>query len=462
MKHYDIAVIGAGSGGLVAATSAHRRGAKVALLEKNKIGGECTHSGCIPSKTLISSARAYQATKHTETLGLPKLDATRDFSFGAVMEHVDRVVQSVYAHETPQVFQDAGIDVFVHASGAQFIDSRQIRIGDESIKADFTIISTGSSPRPPKKMGGAPLDYLDNESFWQLRTMPASLVFLGGGVIAAELGQVMARFGCEVTIIDRNPRILKVVDEEVGALATRILQDDGIHIMTEMELTSCESLPTGRIKLHLERTNESEKLEAERIFVALGRIPNTVGLQLEQADVDYDERRGVITNEYLQTTADNIYACGDVTARPKFTHTASYQADVCVENILQGNHVVNDLSVLPWVIYTEPEIAHVGMSKAEARQKVPNHRIFKVDAATVDRFVTEGKTVGFLKILMDENDAVIGADGIGAHSGEWIQIITMAIKHNLSIHSITDTIFAYPTFSEVVKKAFSRYLRTRM
>jgi pyruvate/2-oxoglutarate dehydrogenase complex dihydrolipoamide dehydrogenase (E3) component len=310
-------------------------------------------------------------------------------------------------------------------------------------------------------MGSAPVDYLDNESFWQLRTMPASLVFLGGGVIAAELGQVMARFGCEVTIIDRNPRILKVVDEEVGALATRILQEEGIHIMTEAEVTSCESLPTGRIKLHLERKGESEELEAERIFAALGRIPNTAGLQLERAAVAHDDRRGVITNEYLQTTADNVYACGDITARLKFTHTASYQADVCVENILRGNHVVNDLSVLPWVIYTEPEIAHVGMRMTEARQKVPNHRIFKVDAATVDRFVTEGKTVGFLKILMDENDAVIGADGIGAHSGEWIQIITLAIKHNLPINSITDTIFAYPTFSEVVKKAFSRYLRTR-
>ena len=196
------------------------------------------------------------------------------------------------------------------------------------------------------------------------------------------------------------------------------------------------------------------------LFAALGRTPNVGGMDLELAGVAYDAN-GVKTNQYLQTTVDNIYACGDVTARMKFTHTASRQAEICIENTLEGDHTVMDVSVLPWAIFMDPEIAHVGMSEAEARRKHGGVQVFRVDA-TVDRFITESKTAGFLKVVMDENDAILGADAIGAHSGEWIQLVTMAMKNKLPITSFYDTIFIYPTFSEIVKKAFTRFLRTKM
>jgi pyruvate/2-oxoglutarate dehydrogenase complex dihydrolipoamide dehydrogenase (E3) component len=462
MKQYDIAVIGAGSAGLVAALTANRRGAKVAMIEKDKIGGDCTHTGCVPSKTILHAARVFHEMKHTESLGLPRVNTTTDFEFAKVMEHVDSVVQGIYAHEKPEIFQDMGIDVFVHRSGAKFLNNKGIQMGDEIIYAEYTIICTGSSPRMVTIEGHRREDILTTDNFWQIRERPAPIVFLGGGVIAAEIGQAMARFGCEVTIIDRHPRILKVVDEEVGDVAIQTLKEEGIHILTDSEITLCELRADGKNIIYIEQKGEETQLETEgALFAALGRVPNVGGMELEQAGVEYDAK-GIKTNEYLQTTADNIYAAGDVTTPYKFTHTASYQARVCIANILHGNHVVNDLSVLPWGIFMDPEIGHVGMSEAQAREAYDNVRVFKVGAGTVDRFITEGKTTGFMKVVMDENDNILGADAIGAEASEWIQFITVAMKNRLPITAFTDMIFAYPTFSEIVQKAFSRYLRTKI
>lgn len=458
MKQYDIAVIGAGSGGLVAALTANRRGLRVAMLEKNKIGGECTHSGCVPSKTFISSARLYHAMHRAEAHGLPRVDAHAGFEFSRVMEHVDRVVQSIYLNEQPEHFQELGIDVYVHQAGAQFLSPNEIQIGDEVIWAEHTIISTGSSPRMAPHEGG--LDALTNENFWALRELPGSIVFLGGGVISVELGQCLARFGAQVTIVERNPRIIKVADEDAGALAAEVLQKEGIRILTDTEVVNCQQVAPDKIQVTVRRGESYQELFTERVFAALGRTPNLAGLQLERAGVAYTEA-GITTNEYLQTTAANIYACGDVTTPAKFTHVASYQAEICIENILAGNHRLNDLSVVPWTIFMEPEVAHVGLTEAQAIEKYGEVNISRVNTGTVDRFITEGDTTGFLKLVMDQNDVLLGADAIGAHAGEWVQFLTYAIKQGLPIHSIAETIFAYPSFSEIVKKAVTRYLRSQ-
>ena len=458
MKEYDIAVIGAGSGGLVAALTARRRGLRVALLEKNKIGGECTHSGCVPSKTLISSARLYHAMQQADLHGLPKPASAARVDFAQVMEHVNDIVQSVYQNEQPEYFQGLGIDVYIHPSGAHFISKNEIQIGDQTIRADFTIISTGSSPRMAPHEGGEELPVLTNENFWDLRQQPRSILFLGGGVISVELGQCLARFGTQVTIIDRNSRIIKVADEEVGVLAADVLQKEGIRILTDSEVINCQQVEQNQVKVTIRQHNATQELFTDQIFVALGRTPNVAGLQLEQAGVTYTEK-GIVTNQFLQTSAPNIYACGDVTSPAKFTHVASYQAEICIENIMKGNHLLNDLSVVPWAIFMEPEVAHVGLTEAEARQKHSKVNVSRVNTNSIDRFITESETTGFLKLIMDENDVILGADAIGAHAGEWIQFFTLAIKQRLSLQSIAETIFAYPTFSEIVKKAIARYLR---
>lgn len=460
MKKYDLAVIGAGSGGLVAALSANRHGLKVAMIEKQKIGGECTHAGCVPSKTLISSARLYHAMKQADIHGLPKLNSDYGFDFAHVMEHVNDVVQGVYQNEQPARFQDLGIDVYINETGAHFLNSHEIQIGKETIWAEYSVIATGSSPRMVPHEGRDMPQFLTNENFWDLRKLPRSIAFLGGGVISAEIGQSLARFGSEVTIIERFPRILHVLDEEVGFLATETLKREGIQILTDSEVFNCQPFEGGKVKLSVNQNGEQREMLAEQIFVALGRTPNITGLGLENAGIAYSDH-GIQTDQHLQTTAPNIYACGDVTSPAKFTHTASYQADICVENILSGNHMVNDLSIVPWAIFMEPEIGHVGITESQARKKYDRVNVFRVGANSVDRFITESETEGFLKIVMDENDVILGADAIGGHAGEWIQFFTLAIKQKLPIQSLAELIFIYPTFSEIVKKGTARYLRSK-
>lgn len=460
MKSYDVVVIGAGSGGLVAALTAQRRGARVALLERDKIGGECTHSGCVPSKTFISSARLYHAMKHAGSHGLPEPGFGIDLDFARVMEHVQNTVLGIYSNEQPAHFQDLGIDVYLHPSGAQFVSNHELCIGDDLIRMDYAVIATGSSPRMAPHDGSENLRFLTNQNFWDLRVRPSSVTFLGGGVISVELGQSLARFGVPVTIIDRNPRILHSADEEVSELASQVLKREGIRILTGSEITNCRQLGEKEIQISLDQQGQMIDLLAEEIFVALGRTPNVTGLQLEKAGVDYSSS-GIQTNEFLQTAAPNIYACGDVTSPAKFTHMASYQAEIAIENIINGNQLENDLSVVPWAIFMDPEIAHVGLTEAEAREKFGKVNIAKVSSNSIDRFITANQTEGFLKVIMDEQDVILGADAIGVHAGEWVQFFTLAIKHKLPIQSIAETIFIYPTFSEIVKKAVTRYLRTK-
>lgn len=456
MREYDVIVIGAGSGGLVAATTAQRKGLKTAMIEKNKIGGECTHYGCVPSKALINVAKTYHSFARMSDMGL---DAeTPIVSFGKIMEKVDEIVQGIYAHETPEVFEKQGIDVFVNSTGAQFVDANTITIGDETIKGKNFTICTGSAPRKPNIEGIEQVDVLHNENFWEQRTKPESIVFIGGGVISVELGQALNRLGCWVSIMDRNPRILKVTNEEIGEYLCGQLKKEGVQMINNASPIRFDNSKT----LFYEQDGEEKKIEANRFFIASGRSPNVQGMKLENAGIEYSDSRGIITNQYLQTSAPHIYACGDVTTPLKFTHTASHQANICVENIINGNKKKNDLSVFPWAIFTEPEIGHVGLTEKEALEKYgkANISIFKVDAS-IDRFITDRKTGGMLKVIFNDLNLVIGAEAVGAHAGEWIQLLTLAIKNNIPAEQMAETIFAYPTYSEIIKKAFTRYLRSK-
>ena len=459
MTKYDLCVIGAGSGGLVAATTGNRLGLKTILLEKHKIGGECTHSGCVPSKAIIQSAKQYYAMQHAGRYGLPSFNGEADFDFAAVMEHVDAVIQSIYQHETPDVFRNMGIDVIVDPAGAEFLSPTQIRIGNVTFEAAHTIICTGSSPEKADPEGHQAVDLLNNENFWDLRRQPQSITFIGGGIISAELGQTMRRFGSEVHIVERNRRILKTVDDDVAQAMIAIFEAEGIRLYPQSQVATCHKTDRGAVALSLATPKGPVELETEALFVAAGRVPNIAGLHLENAGVAYDEQ-GVIVNDYLQTSAPHIYACGDVASAAKFTHVASHQATICVHNILHGNTRENDLSVLPWAIFTDPEITHVGLGEQEARAQGIDIEVLTVHA-TLDRFVTDGKTTGFVKIILDEDDRILGADAIGARSGEWIHLIALALRTEMSIRAFADTILAYPTFSEIVKKAFVRYLRTK-
>jgi len=455
MKEYDVIVIGAGSGGLVAATTAHRKGLKTAMIEKNKIGGECTHYGCIPSKALINATKAYHSIGEMDDLGIIVKEARTDFK--AVMEKVERVIQEVYENEKPDVYRNQGIDVFDDKSGAQFLDTHTIIVGNETLQSKHFVICTGSSPRIPDIEGIENANILHNENFWELREHPKKVVFIGGGVISIEIGQALARLDCDICIIDRNPRILKVTDEEIGGYLCREIEKEGVQLITDAKVLKF----IDKNNLLYSVDDKEKTITADHFFVATGRMPNVEGMNLEKAGVEYTSR-GIVSNEYLQTSVPHIYTCGDVTTPLKFTHTASYQADICIDNILQANTRKNDLSVVPWGIFTDPEIGHVGLSENEAMEKFgkSGFSVFKVDAS-IDRFITDSKTGGFLKVIFSNEDLVLGAEAVGAHAGEWIQLFTLIIKNRIKAQQMAETIFSYPTYSEIVKKSFSRYLRTK-
>ena len=456
---YDLVIIGAGGGGITAAFEAQRRGAKVALLEKHKIGGECTHSGCVPSKALIDVAKHYHSISSSTTHGLHAVDVQSGFEFRRAMEHVKSIIDGVYAHEQPKRFNDLGIDTYINESGASFIDNHTVEIGGQKVSGEHIIIASGSGPRRLPTDPDNPVKMLDNENFWELREQPQSIAFLGGGVISAELGQSLARFGSKVKIIDRNSRILGAIDPDVSQYLIGVFKDMGIEMITDANATVCSRDSGGKICLDIEQGEDNKsKLLVDELFVAIGRVPNLGGLNLEAAGIEYT-RHGVTVNEKMQTNVPHICAVGDVASRAKFSHVANYQAERVVRNMLSGQDNTIDLTALPWAIFTDPEIGHVGMTEAQARDKHQGIQTFQVDAAT-DRFITDSKTGGFLKIVMDSENRILGGTGIGAHAGEWIQCLTLAVKMGLKAEDIADTIFAYPTYAEIVKKSCSRFLRT--
>lgn len=458
---YDLVILGAGGGGITAAFEAQRRGATVALIEKHKIGGECTHSGCVPSKALIDVAKHFHSINTSNRHGLHAVDVKTGFEFKTAMDHVQSIIDGVYAHEQPQRFNDLGIDTYIHSSGASFVDTHTVAIGDDTVRGDNIIIATGSGPRLLPTNPDNPVETLNNENFWALRGQPESIAFLGGGVISAELGQSLARFGTKVKIIDRHTRILGAIDPDVARHLIDIFAAMGIEMITDANATVCSRDSSGKVCIDIEQPeNKKDQLLVDELFVAIGRVPNIDGLNLEAAGIEYT-RHGVTVNDKMQTSVPHICAVGDVASRAKFSHVANYQAEIVVRNMLKVSDREIALTALPWAIFTDPEIGHVGLTEAQAQEQHEGVHTFKVDAAT-DRFITDSKTGGFLKIVMDADNRLLGATGIGAHAGEWVQCLTLPIKMGLKAEDIADTIFTYPTYAEIVKKSCSRYLRTKL
>ena len=462
MKKYDVIVIGAGSAGLVAATSAHRAGLKTAMIERRKIGGECTHSGCVPSKALLNAAKHYKALDDFTDLGLGKQKKPK-VNFAKVMKSIHSIIDGIYDHEKPELFQKMGIDTIVHKSGARFIDKNTIVINKKKLKADNFIICTGSSPNIIPIKGLKESKFLHNDNFWELKKQPKHIVFIGGGVISVELGSALNSLGSKVTILEYAPKILGPIDSDVTDYMVGNLKNEGLNIKTDVRISEIKKSnnPKLKHKICFKVNGKKQNIKADYIFQSVGRKPNTDGLDLEKTSIKYS-KSGIETNSFLETSQSNIFACGDCTTPFKFTHTASHQANIIINNLTKNKKKRNDLSILPWAVFTSPEISHVGLTQVEAEAKYgkANVKVFRVDA-TIDRFITDRKTGGFIKVVFNEKDQVLGADAVGAHAGEWIQLITFIIKNRISAEKVADTIFAYPTYSEIIKKVFTRYLRNK-
>lgn len=479
---YDLIVIGGGSAGLVAAGGSAILGAKVALIEKNLLGGDCLYTGCVPSKALIKSARFAQQAKEAKKFGFQDLEPKfLNDSFASITKRVQNVIKIIEHHDSPEVFEEMGVEVVFGTP--KFLNPNEIEVSlknsDEKrvMKAKRFCISTGSRPFTPPIEGLHETGFITNEEVFHLKDLPKRLIVLGAGAIGLELGQSFSRFGSEVTVVEMADRILIKEDEEVSALMEKILRDEGLKILTKTKAVKVHKSKNAAKVVTVEAEGKSFEIEADEILAAVGRQPNINGLDLEKAGVEFEKNR-IKTNDYLQTSQKHIFAAGDVTAHFQFTHMADYEAQIVIQNAFVPFPFKKktDFRVVPWATFTEPEVARVGLTETEAKEKYGESvKVYKVNFTENDRANAESATEGFAKIVTHKN-RIVGANLVGEHAGELIHEFVWAMKEDLKISQLNKIIRVYPTLAKItqavgteatleslkspfVQKWFKRYLK---
>jgi pyruvate/2-oxoglutarate dehydrogenase complex dihydrolipoamide dehydrogenase (E3) component len=452
---YDLTIIGGGSGGLTAARVATALGARVLLIDKQQLGGDCLHYGCVPSKSLIHIARTLHHMQHATEIGLTCRDIHIDIP--KISAYVQRVIQQVSAAE--QVYTEGVTVKFGHIA---FKSPTELQLNNERITTRNTLIATGSHPFVPPIEGLTATGYLTNEDVFDLQALPESLIIAGGGPIGVELAQALARLGTNVTIIQGPARILPKEEPEVSATISKVLRAEGITIIPNTRFIGAER--RDKKKVIIARQNETTlTFEADELLLALGRQPNVATLNLDAAQVAYDSK-GIKVNKYLQTSTPNILAIGDVIGGYLFTHVAAYQAGIAVQNALLPIYKKKvDYRVVPWCTFTDPEAARVGLTRAEAEQQYKEIREEYFPWSEIDRAQAEHETIGFIKlILTGRKDEIVGAHLVGAGAGELLGELSLAIQHHMTLNDIFHTIHPYPTITTGLQQAaFEAYLKGR-
>lgn len=456
---YNLVVIGAGTAGLVTAAGAAGLGAKVALIERELMGGDCLNIGCVPSKALLRSARAAYDARNTAEFGVRvKGEVTIDFP--AIMQRMRDLRAQISPNDSAERFRELGIDVFI--GEGRFVGRRKIEIASATLEFSKACIATGARAFVPPIDGLDHAGYLTNETLFSLTELPKRFAIVGGGPIGCEMAQAFARFGSEVYLIEAADQILTREDKDAAQIVQTALGEDGVRFKLGCRATRVEKTATGRT-VTLQSQEGTERLEIDEILIAVGRSPNVEGFGLEKARVKYDAKHGVRVNDRLRTTNRNIYAAGDVCHQYKFTHVADALARIVIRNALFfGRAKASDL-VVPWCTYTDPEIAHVGMYRHEAEEAGIEVDTIQIDLADVDRAILEGETSGFLKVhLKKGSDRILGATLVSRHAGEQIPEITLAMTAGTGLAMLSDTIHPYPTQAEFFRKAGDEYNRSRL
>lgn len=440
---YDLVVIGGGSGGLVVAGASAILKAKVALVEKHRLGGDCLWYGCVPSKSLLHASRVAYQVKNSDRFGI--YNQLQEINFSEAMGHVHKVIQKIEPHDSPERFEGMGVEV-IFGSG-QFTNKNTFVVNGRELKARAFVISTGSRPSIPPIDGLEEAGYLTNEQVFSLQQRPDSLAIIGGGPIGCELGQAFSRLGSQVTIINSRSQILPKEDPEAAAVVEKQFQTEGITIYHNTRGEKVELINGKKVI-----TAGNHQISVDEILVSTGRSPNIESLNLEAAEVDYD-KQGVKVNQKLQTSNSRIYACGDVIGGYQFTHVASHEASVVIKNALFLPTSKVDYRVIPWATFTDPELARVGLTEEQARKRYGKDvYVLKQDFSDVDRAQAEAATIGFGKIITRGNGEILGAHLVGTSAGELIHEIVLAMSHGLKVSALSG-IHIYPTLSEVNSKA---------
>jgi pyruvate/2-oxoglutarate dehydrogenase complex dihydrolipoamide dehydrogenase (E3) component len=456
---YNLVVIGGGTAGLISAAGAAGLGAKVALIERHLLGGDCLNVGCVPSKGVISASRAVYNARNSAQFGVT--DGQKlGFDFGTAMERMRRLRADISHHDSARRYCDElGVDVFI--GQGSFSGPDTVEVAGKTLRFKKAAVCTGARAAAPPISGLEEAGYLTNETIFSLTVLPSRLAVIGGGPIGCEMAQSFARFGSRVSLIELGPHILGREDGDAAGILHGAFIREGIDLQLGVKIVGVETSGSDRI-LHLERDGKLIDVTVDAILVGVGRAPNLDGLNLEKAGIKFD-RTGVRVNDNLQTSNPNVYAAGDICFPFKFTHTADALARILIANALfMGRQRASALTI-PWCTYTDPEIAHVGMYENDAKGKGVAVTTLTVPLADMDRAVLDGETEGFARVhLRKGTDKILGATLVARHAGEMINEFSLAITNGLGISAIAKTIHPYPTQAEVIKRLADAYNRTRL
>jgi pyruvate/2-oxoglutarate dehydrogenase complex dihydrolipoamide dehydrogenase (E3) component len=450
-----LCIIGAGSGGLSVAAAAAALGVPVVLVEKGKMGGECLNTGCVPSKALIAAGARAEAVRSSAPFGIK---AQRpNVEFYGVNDHVHGVIGAIAPNDSRERF--TGLGVRVIAGEARFRDAETVVVGDDiEIRASRFVIATGSAPAVPSIAGLDQTPYLTNETVFEARERPKHLIILGAGVVGLELAQAFRRLGSEVTVLEAAQPLAKE-DPECAAIVTDALRREGVTIRGGVEIARVRRVRS-RIEVVL-AGDTGETIEGSDLLVATGRRPNIEGLGLEAAGIK-SRPSGIVIDKRLRTSNSRVYAIGDVAGGPQFTHVANYHASLIIRHALFRLPVKVDVNAIPRVIFTHPQLAHVGLTEAQARERHRRFRILRWPYHDNDRALAERETEGHIKVVTDGKGRILGATIVGAAAGELITAWTLAIKQGLNIRVFAEIVVPYPTFAEVGKRAAISYFTPRL
>jgi len=448
---FDLAVIGGGAGGLVVAARGAKLGARIALIEKDKLGGDCLWHGSVPSKTLRKSARVAHLMRHADRFALAPADPQPQLA--RVMARVADVVAGIAINDSPEHFRSLCVDVIL--GSARFVSPLALDVGGRTITAKHFVLATGSRPAIPPIAGLAYVPYLTNQTVFDLREPVPRLVIVGAGPIGSEMAQAFRRLGSEVTVVDMANKILPREDADVAAVVQRQLEAEGVRY--RLGITVGGVMPgaphAGRIRMTLRTANGAvEQLAATHLLLAAGRVPNVEGLGLDAAGVQLDNGR-LVVDDVLVTTNPRIHAVGDVAGTFPYTHVAEHHADIVLRQTLLRTSWAKPSPIVPWCTYTDPELARVGLSETEARRHGIDYRVYRFPFAEVDRARAEGETEGFAKLVTDRTGRLLGAAIVGADAGELIAECVLAIGKKMKVDDMAAAIHAYPTRSEVAFRA---------
>lgn len=457
---YDLVVLGGGPGGLSVARAAAQIGAKVALIEKSKLGGECTHSACIPSKALIQAGRAAHQVRMAGMFGVRVTEP--DVDFAAVMARVHRVVADFAGSGQGEGLKSRGIDVVFGSPSFEAYDTVRID-GQAPISGHRFVIATGSRPHPPMISGLEEADFLDNRTVWDLVERPESLAIIGGGASGIEFGQAFARLGVPVTILEEGPHLLPREDRELADRLRAILTTEGLSVFTNIEVRGIV-VKDGRKVVKFRSKADGSTFEAARstILVAAGRRANVEGLNLDVVGIHADPAHGIEVDDYLQTRTRSIYALGDVIGHHQFTHAAEAEAAVVFQNAVLRLSRRFDFDAVPRVVYSDPEFAAVGLSEADARARDPEARVLRADLARIARARIDGASGGLAKVVVSPAGKILGASILGPEAGLVLQEFVLALEHGLTLTEIAQTPHPFPSYAGLAQDLAHQFAVTQL